>query len=72
MDIVDLDKSCFLVKLSVEQDYFKALMGGSWILLDHYIVVHQWELVIISETPTGIHCWPTNLEWPSDPFTAPR
>ncbi|CAN1732234.1 hypothetical protein LINPERHAP1_LOCUS1540 [Linum perenne] len=43
MHIVDLGKSCFLVKFSVEQDCFKALTGGSWILLDHYLVVHQWE-----------------------------
>ncbi|CAN1146931.1 hypothetical protein LINPERHAP2_LOCUS15566 [Linum perenne] len=39
MHIVDLDKSCFLVKFSVEQDYFKALTGGPWILLDHYRMV---------------------------------
>ncbi|CAN1189901.1 hypothetical protein LINPERHAP2_LOCUS40170 [Linum perenne] len=43
MHVVDLDKSCFLVKFSTEQDYFKALTGGPWILLDHYLVVHQWD-----------------------------
>ncbi|CAN1126964.1 Uncharacterized protein At4g02000 [Linum perenne] len=42
MHIVDLDKSCFLVKFGAEQDYFKVLTGGPWILLDHYLIVHQW------------------------------
>ncbi|CAN1725561.1 hypothetical protein LINPERHAP1_LOCUS136 [Linum perenne] len=39
MHIVDLDKRCFLVKFAMEQDYFKALTGGPWILLDHYKMV---------------------------------
>ncbi|CAN1141825.1 hypothetical protein LINPERHAP2_LOCUS12708 [Linum perenne] len=30
MHIVDLDRSCFLVKFTCEQDYFKALTGGPW------------------------------------------
>ncbi|CAN1835838.1 hypothetical protein LINPERHAP1_LOCUS34552 [Linum perenne] len=43
LHIVDLDRSCFLVKFSLEQDYFKALTGGPWVLLDHYLIVHQWD-----------------------------
>ncbi|CAN1167661.1 hypothetical protein LINPERHAP1_LOCUS7672 [Linum perenne] len=43
MHIVDLDKSCFIVKFGLEQDYFKALTGGPWSILDHYLVVHQWD-----------------------------
>ncbi|CAN1122463.1 hypothetical protein LINPERHAP1_LOCUS6649 [Linum perenne] len=43
MHIVDLDRNCFLVKFANEQDYFKALTGGPWMLLDHYLIVHQWD-----------------------------
>ncbi|CAN1152785.1 hypothetical protein LINPERHAP2_LOCUS18978, partial [Linum perenne] len=42
MHIIDLDKGCFMVKFSYEKDYFKALTGGPWMILDHYLVVHQW------------------------------
>ncbi|CAN1729097.1 hypothetical protein LINPERHAP1_LOCUS496 [Linum perenne] len=41
LHIVDLDKNCFMVKFSNEQDYFKALTGGPWMILDHYLIVHQ-------------------------------
>ncbi|CAN1787614.1 hypothetical protein LINPERHAP1_LOCUS17718, partial [Linum perenne] len=40
--IIDLDKGCFMVKFGAKQDYFKALTGGPWMILDHYLVVHQW------------------------------
>ncbi|CAN1855899.1 hypothetical protein LINPERHAP1_LOCUS41896, partial [Linum perenne] len=30
MHIVDIDRDCFLVKFSCEQDYFKALTAGPW------------------------------------------
>ncbi|CAN1795056.1 hypothetical protein LINPERHAP1_LOCUS20483, partial [Linum perenne] len=40
--IIDLDKGCFMVKFGDEHDYFKALTGGPWMILDHYLVVHQW------------------------------
>ncbi|CAN1750211.1 hypothetical protein LINPERHAP1_LOCUS3969 [Linum perenne] len=43
LHIVDLDKNCFMVKFANDQDYFKALMGGSWMILDHYLIVHQWD-----------------------------
>ncbi|CAN1189277.1 hypothetical protein LINPERHAP2_LOCUS39801 [Linum perenne] len=43
LHIVDLDRNCFLVKFAQEQDYFKALTGGPWMLLDHYLIVHQWD-----------------------------
>ncbi|CAN1170990.1 hypothetical protein LINPERHAP2_LOCUS29303 [Linum perenne] len=43
LHIVDLDRNCFLVKFANEQDYFKALTGGPWMLLDHYLIVHQWD-----------------------------
>ncbi|CAN1751192.1 hypothetical protein LINPERHAP1_LOCUS4255 [Linum perenne] len=40
--IIDLDKGCFMVKFADEKDYFKALTGGPWMILDHYLIVHQW------------------------------
>ncbi|CAN1842297.1 hypothetical protein LINPERHAP1_LOCUS36804 [Linum perenne] len=40
MHIVDLDRSCFLVKFGNNQDYFKALTGGPWIILDRYLIIH--------------------------------
>ncbi|CAN1841022.1 hypothetical protein LINPERHAP1_LOCUS36319, partial [Linum perenne] len=59
MHIVDLDKSCFLVKFSVEQDYFKALTGGSWILLDNYLLVHQWDpsFRVSNDLPKRMVAW---------------
>ncbi|CAI0410965.1 unnamed protein product [Linum tenue] len=42
MEIMDLDQDCFLVKLSNEQDYFRALTDGPWTIFDHYLAVQQW------------------------------
>ncbi|CAL1402224.1 unnamed protein product [Linum trigynum] len=39
MEIKDLDHDCFLVKLENEQDYFRALTDGPWVIFDHYLVV---------------------------------
>ncbi|CAN1120566.1 hypothetical protein LINPERHAP1_LOCUS17416, partial [Linum perenne] len=59
MHIVDLDKSYFLVKFAVEQDYFKALTGGPWILLHHYLIVHQWapSFRVSDELPKKMVAW---------------
>ncbi|CAN1790105.1 hypothetical protein LINPERHAP1_LOCUS18708 [Linum perenne] len=43
LHIIDLDKNCFMVKFASDQDYFKALTGGPWMILDHYLIVHQWD-----------------------------
>ncbi|CAI0466321.1 unnamed protein product [Linum tenue] len=42
LEAIDLDHDCFLVKLSNEQDYFRALTDGPWVIYDHYLVVQQW------------------------------
>ncbi|CAL1357659.1 unnamed protein product [Linum trigynum] len=42
MEVMDLDFDCFLVKLDNEQDYFRALTDGPWVIFDHYLVVQQW------------------------------
>ncbi|CAL1353352.1 unnamed protein product [Linum trigynum] len=42
MEVKDLDHDCFIVKLDNEQDYFRALTDGPWVIYDHYLVVQQW------------------------------
>ncbi|CAL1387395.1 unnamed protein product [Linum trigynum] len=42
MEIKDLDHDCFLVRLDNEQDYFRALTDGPWVIFDHYLIVQQW------------------------------
>ncbi|CAL1395202.1 unnamed protein product [Linum trigynum] len=42
MEVRDLDEDCYLVKLNNDQDYFKALTDGPWVIFDHYLVVQQW------------------------------
>ncbi|CAL1392981.1 unnamed protein product [Linum trigynum] len=39
---MDLNNETFLVTFSNDQDYLKALTGGPWDILDHYLVVHPW------------------------------
>ncbi|CAN1848774.1 hypothetical protein LINPERHAP1_LOCUS39061 [Linum perenne] len=43
MHVVDIDKDCFIVKFSNEADYFKALTAGPWMILEHYLIVQQWD-----------------------------
>ncbi|CAI0432654.1 unnamed protein product [Linum tenue] len=42
MEILYLNNSTFLVNFSNEKDYLNALTGGPWVILDHYLIVHQW------------------------------
>ncbi|CAI0449510.1 unnamed protein product [Linum tenue] len=39
---MDLNNDTFLVTFGDEQDYLRALTGGPWVILDHYLIVHQW------------------------------
>ncbi|CAI0446447.1 unnamed protein product [Linum tenue] len=39
---MDLDEDAFLATFDNDQDYLKALTGGPWIILDHYLIVYQW------------------------------
>ncbi|CAN1816349.1 hypothetical protein LINPERHAP1_LOCUS27742, partial [Linum perenne] len=43
LQIIDLNKNCYLVKFDNEQDDFKALTGGPWMIFDHYLVIQQWD-----------------------------
>ncbi|CAI0436048.1 unnamed protein product [Linum tenue] len=39
---MDLNNETFLVTFNNDQDYLNALTGGPWVILDHYLIVHQW------------------------------
>ncbi|CAN0881371.1 hypothetical protein LINGRAHAP2_LOCUS14200 [Linum grandiflorum] len=41
--LVDLDNYVFLAFFELSQDYNSALLGGPWMILDHYLVVHSWD-----------------------------
>ncbi|CAN1846190.1 hypothetical protein LINPERHAP1_LOCUS38123 [Linum perenne] len=59
LHIVDLDKDCFMFKFTNEQDYFKALTGGPWTILDHYLIVHQWDqsFRVANDLPRKMVVW---------------
>ncbi|CAN1157945.1 hypothetical protein LINPERHAP2_LOCUS21848 [Linum perenne] len=59
LHIVDLDKNCFMVKFANDQDYFKALIGGPWMILDHYLIVHQWDpyFCVSDDLPKKMVAW---------------
>ncbi|CAL1378660.1 unnamed protein product [Linum trigynum] len=42
LEIMDLNNDTFLATFGNDQDYLKALTGGPWVILDHYLLVHQW------------------------------
>ncbi|CAL1357166.1 unnamed protein product [Linum trigynum] len=42
LDIMDLNNDTFLATFGNDQDYLRALTGGPWVILDHYLMVHQW------------------------------
>ncbi|CAL1354335.1 unnamed protein product [Linum trigynum] len=42
MEIMFLGQECFLVKLSNDVDYFRALTEGPWTIFDHYLLIQQW------------------------------
>ncbi|KAJ4843639.1 hypothetical protein Tsubulata_020154 [Turnera subulata] len=41
--VIDLDHNYFLVKLSDRSDYTRALTGGPWVIMDHYLTVSPWQ-----------------------------
>ena len=42
VDLVALDDDFFLVKFSVVDDYEYAMLGGSWMIFNHYLTMRQW------------------------------
>ncbi|CAI0400457.1 unnamed protein product [Linum tenue] len=56
---MDLDNDVFLVSFDNDNYYFKALTGGPWTILDHYLVVHQWTPAfrVGEQTPRTVTAW---------------
>ncbi|CAL1387689.1 unnamed protein product [Linum trigynum] len=42
LEVFALDDDCFLVKLGNDEDFFKALTEGPWVIFYHYLLVYQW------------------------------
>lgn len=41
--LTELEGGCYLVRLYCNEDYQKALLGGPWVVLGHYLTVHPWD-----------------------------
>ncbi|KAJ4832638.1 hypothetical protein Tsubulata_001385 [Turnera subulata] len=41
--VLDLDLNYYLVRLADNYDYIRALTGGPWVILDHYLTVEPWQ-----------------------------
>ncbi|CAI0467257.1 unnamed protein product [Linum tenue] len=56
---MDLEDDVCLATFDNDQDYFKALTGGPWVLLDHYLIVHQWspEFRVGEAIPRTVTTW---------------
>ncbi|CAN1725379.1 hypothetical protein LINPERHAP1_LOCUS49 [Linum perenne] len=48
-----------MVNIANDQDYFKALTSGSWMILDHYLIVHQWDhsFCVSNDMPKKMVAW---------------
>ncbi|CAI0389681.1 unnamed protein product, partial [Linum tenue] len=42
LEVMDLNNDTFLATFGDDQDYLRALTGGPWVILDHYLIVHEW------------------------------
>lgn len=40
--LIDLENDYYLVRFSEKADVMKVLLGGPWMMLDHYLVVQRW------------------------------
>ncbi|XP_019160758.1 PREDICTED: uncharacterized protein LOC109157313 [Ipomoea nil] len=43
LDLIDLVHGYYLAKFESQNDYDHVKLGGPWMLLDHYLVVQEWE-----------------------------
>ncbi|CAL1355511.1 unnamed protein product [Linum trigynum] len=59
MDVHALDQEFFLVKLSNDQDYYKALTDGPWVIFYHYLIVQQWSpsFRVYDKLPSTMVVW---------------
>lgn len=40
---IDLGKNVYLFRFSNSDDYDRALFGGAWFILDHYLMITKWK-----------------------------
>lgn len=43
LETIDLGHNIFLFRFSLQDDYERALFGGSWFILDHYLMSTKWK-----------------------------
>lgn len=43
METIDVGRGVYFFKFSLEEDYERALFGGPWFILDHYIMITTWK-----------------------------
>lgn len=43
LEVIDLGKDVFLFRFRLKNDLEKALFGGPWYILDHYLMLNQWQ-----------------------------
>lgn len=41
-ELINLEGGYYVVRFFTREDYFKALEGGPWIILGHYLTVVKW------------------------------
>ncbi|XP_021761550.1 uncharacterized protein LOC110726353 [Chenopodium quinoa] len=43
LEVIELGKDVFLFRFSMQDDYERALLGGPWFILDHYLMITKWK-----------------------------
>lgn len=43
LEVIDLGQNVYLFRFSLQDDYDKALLGGPWFILDHYLMITKWK-----------------------------
>ncbi|CAN1159558.1 hypothetical protein LINPERHAP2_LOCUS22784 [Linum perenne] len=59
MQVIDVDMNCYLVRFGEENDYFRTLTGGPWMIFEHYLVVQQWDssFRVSTKLPSKMVVW---------------
>ncbi|XP_019237871.1 PREDICTED: uncharacterized protein LOC109218010 [Nicotiana attenuata] len=68
LPLIDLGSDSFLIKFQKEENMLKALYGGPWFLLNHFLSVRQWESKFIASSTqlTYSAIWVRLLELPTE------
>lgn len=43
LEIIDIGRNVFLFRFAQSDDYEKALFGGPWFIMDHYLMLTTWK-----------------------------